>query len=398
MKSAEKLSFPIEPEHQVTLANWRKAPFNKWSFSHVREIVPSAEIAHDPKAVRQLPSAPVDLSGLSVESGGVPRSFGEFLDFTDTDGLVVLHRGSIVHESYRGEMSAATPHILMSVSKSILGLMMGILEERGVFSLDTRIEEIIPEVAGAAFAGATLREILDMRVGIKFDENYAATGGAIIAYRKAQGWDPILPEEQPSDLRSFFEILVETDGKHGGPFHYVSPNTDLLGWVIERTTGRRYADLVTELLWQPMGAEHGAYITVDRLGAPRCAGGVCTTTRDLARIGQLFVEGGRQGGRQVVPEAWINDILAKGDRAAWDAGDMIDYFPGLPIHYRSKWYVLDGKSPIVFGLGVHGQNVFVDPANEIVVAKFSSQVVALEPERIGSTVAAVQAIRQRLIG
>jgi len=398
MKSAEKLSFPIEPEHQVTLANWRKAPFNKWSFSHVREIVPSAEITHDPKAVRQLPSAPIDLSDLSVESGGVRRTFGEFLRFTDTDGLVVLHRGSIVHESYTGETSAAAPHILMSVSKSILGLLMGILEDRGVVSLDTKIEKIIPEVAKAAFAGATLRDILDMRVGIKFDENYTATGGAIIAYRKAQGWDPILPGEEPSDLRSFFEILVDADGKHGGAFHYVSPNTDLLGWVIERTTGRRYADLVTELLWQPLGAEYDAYITVDRLGAPRCAGGFCTTTRDLARVGQLFVEGGRRGGRQVVPEAWINDILTKGDREAWDSGDLTEYFPGLPIHYRSKWYVLNGKAPIVFGLGVHGQNVFVDPVNEIVVAKFSSQVVALDTERIVATVAAVEAIRERLIG
>lgn len=398
MKSAEKLSFPIEPQDQVTLANWRKAPFNKWSFSHVREIVPSAEIAHDPRAVRQLPLAPVDLSDLSVESDGVSRTFDEFLDFTDTDGLVVLHRGSIVHESYSGEMSAATPHILMSVSKSILGLMMGILQAKGFLSLDTQIEDIIPEVAGAAFAGATLRDILDMRVGIKFDENYAATGGAIIAYRKAQGWDPILPGEEPSDLRSFFEILVDTDGEHGAAFHYVSPNTDLLGWVIERTTGRRYSDLVTELLWKPMGAEYDAYITVDRLGAPRCAGGVCTTTRDLARLGQLFIEGGRQGGRQVVPEGWIDDIIANGDRAAWDAGDMIDYFGTLPIHYRGKWYVLHGEAPIVFGLGVHGQNVFVDPVNQIVVAKFSSQVVALDAERIGATMAAVQAIRDRLAG
>lgn len=398
MKPAEKLSFPIPREKQVTLANWRKAPFNKWSFSHVREIVPSAQIANDPAAVRQLPVAAVDLSDVSVESGGVRRSFGEFLDYTDTDGLVVLHRGKIVHESYAGETGKATPHILMSVSKSVLGLLMGILEEQQAFSLDTRIEAIIPEVSKAAFAGASLRDLLDMRVGIKFDENYAATDGAIIAYRKAQGWDPIMPGEEPSDLRRFFEVLTETDGRHNGIFHYVSPNTDLLGWVIERTTGRRYADLVTELLWQPMGAEYDAYITVDRLGAPRCAGGMCTTTRDLARVGQLLVEGGRNGDRQIVPQAWIEDIFTKGDRGAWDTGDFIDYFPSMPMHYRSKWYVLHGAAPIAFGLGVHGQNVFVDRTNAIVIAKFSSQAQALDAERITATMAAVEAIRSRLVG
>lgn len=399
MKTAEKLSFPIPAEQQVTLANWRRAPFNKWSFSHVREIVPSAQIANDPAAVRHLPVSAADLSGIVVESGGVRRTFDQFLDHTDTDGLVVLHNGRIVHESYAGETKKATPHILMSVSKSILGLMMGILEERGAFSLDAKIETIIPEISKAAFAGATLRDMLDMRVGIKFDENYTATDGAIIAYRKAQGWAPLDPGEKPSDLRRFFEVLVEADGRHDGSFHYVSPNTDLLGWVIERTTGRRYADLVSELLWQPMGAEYDAYITVDRFGAPRCAGGMCTTTRDLARVGQLLLDGGRHEGRQVVPQAWIEDILTQGDRGAWNTGDLLDYFPGLsPMHYRSKWYVLHGAAPLVFGLGVHGQNVFIDRANAIVVAKFSSQVQALDAERIVMTIKAVEAIRDRLVG
>jgi len=390
--------FPPRPETQVTLANWRKPPFNKWSFAHVREIVPSAAIAHDPQAVRRMASRPVDLGGVAVEFGRKRRSFAEFLDYTDTDGLVVLYKGEIVHESYCDRMSSSTPHILMSVSKSVLGLIMGILVDRGVFTLDHLVTAIIPEVAGTAYDDASLRDLLDMRVGVQFEENYAAVGGAIIAYRKAQGWDPILPGEEPSDLRSFFKILTVTEGKNGGSFHYVSPNTDLLGWVIERTTGRRYADLVSELLWQPMGAEHDAYITIDRLGAPRCAGGVCATTRDLARIGQLILDKGSYSGREVVPEAWVDDILTKGDRAAWNSGDFLTYLPDLPIHYRSKWYVLNGEAPLMFGVGVHGQNVFVDRKNEIVVAKFSSQSLAMDPERIQTTMAGIEAIRSFIAG
>jgi hypothetical protein len=152
--------------------------------------------------------------------------------------------------------------------------------------------DVIPEVAGTAYQGATIRHLLDMRAGVAFDEDYLATSGPIVAYRKAANWNPLEPDDTPSDLRSFYREMTKSAGPHGGPFNYVSPNTDLLGWVIERATGERYADLMAELLWKPMGAARSAYITVDRLGAPRCAGGVCTTVRDLARVGQLMVDAG----------------------------------------------------------------------------------------------------------
>jgi CubicO group peptidase (beta-lactamase class C family) len=153
-----------------------------------------------------------------------------------------------------------------------------------------------------------------MRAGVAFDEDYLATSGAIIAYRKAADWVPLDPGEAPSDLRSFYTVTTERAGPHGGRFHYVSPNTDLLGWVIERATGQRYADLISELIWRPMGAARSAYITVDRLGAPRSAGGICAAFRDLALVGQLIANGGAQGGKQVLPSAWLDDIAARGDR------------------------------------------------------------------------------------
>ncbi len=386
--------FPPPPEAQATLANWRTPPFNRWAFQHVREIVPSAEIAHDAGDIWRLEAAPVDLSGLRVGEG----DFAAALAATATDALVVLHRGRIAYEAYANGMTAEAPHILMSVSKSVLGVVAAILAGQGRFDRSLPVTALVPEVAGSAYAGATLGQLLDMRAGILFDENYEATGGAIIEYRKAQGWNPLAPGERPSDLRGFFPMLREADGPHGGRFHYVSPNTDLLGWAIERATGTRYANLVGEVLWRPMGAQRDAYITVDRLGAPRCAGGVCATTRDLARLGQLLAQGGARGGRQVVPAAWIDDILSNGDAAAWDGGDFAQLFPGMAMHYRDKWYVTRGAKPLLFGLGVNGQNLFVDRANEIVVAKFSSQEAALDVPAVGVTMALVAAIRERLAG
>ena len=379
--------FPPAPAGQVTLANWRTPPFNRWALHHVREIVPSAEIAHDPEDIWHLPMAGADLSGLGL---------AEALATTATDAMVVLHQGRIVFEHYTHGMARNTPHILMSVSKSVLGVVAAILAAQGRFDTSAPVTSLIPEVAGSAYEGATLGQLLDMRAGIAFEENYEATSGAIIAYRKAQGWNPLAPGETPSDLRSFFPALRDSDGPHGGRFHYVSPNTDLLGWALERASGTRYADLASQLLWAPMGAQRDAYITVDRLGAPRCAGGVCATARDLARLGQLIAQGGARDGRQIIPAAWIDDITRNGDAEAWNRGDFAHLFPGAAMHYRDKWYVTREDTPMLFGLGVNGQNLFIDRARQLVVAKFSSQESALDVPAIEVTMGMVARLREHL--
>ncbi len=400
--TAELMSgFPPNPRTQVTLANWRTAPFNIWAFQHVREIVPSADIPHDPANVRNLPSKLQDLGSLSVKSAagkGKASPLQTVLGTTATDGMVVIHKGAIVFEHYANGMTERTPHILMSVSKSILGSLAGVLIGNRALKKDALVTSIIPEVKGTAYDGATVGQLLDMRAGIAFDENYLATSGPIIEYRKATNWNPLGAGEMPSDLRSFYKHLTKSDGKHGGRFHYVSPNTDLLGWIIERAGGARYADQLSRLLWQPMGAAESAYITVDRLGAPRCAGGVNTTTRDLARVGQLIIDGGARGRQQIIPESFIASILEDGDADAWKAGPFLEYYGDAPMHYRAKWYVEREKHPRLFGMGIHGQNLFVDPRNEIVIAKFSSQAPPLDAGLIQQTSALVAIIRQALAG
>ncbi len=164
--------------------------------------------------------------------------------------------------------------------------------------------------------------------------------------------------------------------------------------AVEGAAGRRYADLMSELLWRPMGAAHSAYITVDRLGAPRCAGGLCTTAMDLARVGQLLVAGGKRGERQVVPAGWIEDIERNGAPEAWEAGSFGPFYPGRTMHYRAKWYVEQGNQPLLFGMGIHGQNLFVDRGRQLVIAKFSSQAPPLDAGLIQLTSRAVDAIRQ----
>ncbi len=356
----------------ITLDNWRSAPHNRWAFHHVRELVPSAEIENDPAAVRALPAAPADL----------PEIEG-FLRDSGTDAMVVLHRGRLVFERYLNGMKPSSPHILMSVSKSLLGLLAGRLAARGLLDVDAPVTRYVPEARGSGFDGASVRQVLDMRTGIAFTEDYLATSGPMVEYRKSTGWNP---SDGTSDLHGFL-TGVKKGRAHGQSFDYLSPNTDFLGWVMERAGGGRYAELMSEHLWRAVGAERSAYVTVDRLGAARAAGGVCTTARDLARVGQWMIE---QGGD------WLADIETRGDPAAWDSGSFADYFPGLRMHYRSKWYVLRGEAPVVFGLGIHGQYLFVDRAAQLVVAKFSSQAAPLDAAATALTLEAVAQIRRRL--
>ena len=384
--------FPPPPEGQVTLANWRSAPYNRWAFHHVREPLPTAEIANDPRRARPLPVEPRDLAGVRIAAEGGRLNLPAFFERASVDGFVVLHRGELVHESYFDGMDGRRPHICMSVSKSLLGLVAGILVERDRLDPEAEATHYVPEVAGTAYERATARDLLDMRTGVAFPEDYTETEGLYVRYRKAMGWNPREPGEEPSDLRSFYRLMTEAEGRHGGPFRYVSPNTDLLGWIVERATGTRYSDLLSELLWQPLGAEAPACVTLDRLGAARAAGGVCTTTRDLARVGQMLVE----GGRGIVSADWIEDIATMGDAEAWEAGDFAADYPGMPMHYRAQWYVVRDRGPLLMALGIHGQNLLVDRGCELVIAKHASAATPLDPAGERLTLKVFEAIRDFL--
>ena len=374
-------------------SNWRDAPFSRWAFHNVREIIPVAGIeASD--TLWPLPDASQPLDAFKLPLGnGASLNLDDFLRATATDAMVVLRDGRVVFEFYANGTTQHTPHILMSASKAVVGLLAGILQRNGDLAIDALVSDYVPEIAGTAYHGATIRHLLDMRTGIVLDDSQMR------AYEAASNWGPIASDEPRLGFHAFFENLAASRNPHGGPFSYVSANTDLLGWVTEQATGRRFADLVSALLWKPMGAEHGAYITVDCEGAPRCTGGLCATARDFARIGQLMVKAGRRGKLDIIPAAWIDDIASNGDPKAWRDGAWGESFAPISrnIGYLSGWYVINEEPQILFAMGVHGQNLFVDRANRLVIAKLSSQDGQIEPQAMALTHRAIPEIRRRLI-
>ncbi len=386
---------PPPPQAQVTLANWRQAPFSSWSFHNLRRVLPTEALPVE----RYGPAYTLESRDLHrlplTDQAGRSSSLSAVLEQTYTTGFLVLHRGRLVFEWYDRGLSARRPHVIFSVTKSVTGALAGILADRGLLDPEAPVADLLPEVAGSAYEDATLRHLLDMTVGSGFVEDYENPTPEYLAYRAASAWNPSA-EADRVDLRSFLSGLSKGGPPHGYAFHYVSPNSDLLGWAIERAAGKSYAELLAEEIWQPMGAEGEAYITIDRLGAPRTAGGLCVTGRDLARFGELMRLGGCLNGKQILPHWWLEDIHEAGDRDAWQRGNFAEFLP--QGRYRSQWYQLGDDDGTLFGIGIHGQWLFIDPAQETVIVKFSADPVASNDSADRDLVSVFKSIGRALNG
>ena len=202
-------------------------------------------------------------------------------------------------------MTPTTPHLLMSVTKSVVGCVAGILAGQGLLDPEAPVTTYVPEVADSGYDGATVRHLLDMRTGVAFRETYLEPDAEVRVMERSMGWRPLL-EGDPVGMYDYLTTLG-TAGAHGGDFTYRSADTDMLGWVLERASGTRMADLVSSLLWVPIGAEHDADITCDPVGSAIHDGGMSATARDLARFGQLLLDDGRVDGDEVVPASWLAD-------------------------------------------------------------------------------------------
>ena len=368
--------FPNAEAAQVTLENWRIPPYNRWSFQHVRELIPSSEIWRGDGPVWRFENTPASLMDIGfTDSAGGGTSVRSFLKATQMDSFLVMHQGQVAAEHYDTGLAAHRPHILMSVSKSFTATLAGLFVDEGRLNPDGLVTDLIPEVKGSAFEGATLQHILDMTVGVDFSEDYLATEGLITDYREVSGWKPPSPTNAKDDLRSWFKRLRK-HGRHSEKVHYVSPCSDLLGWILERVGGRPFHELFSELIWQPMGAEYSAYVTVDRFGAPRTAGGLCVTLRDLARFGQMLLQGGNVNGRQIVPEQWIAATRENLNVSAWANGEAADFLPHGGYH--NKWWIVGNDHGAYTGIGVYGQWLYVDPSASVVIAVFSSQPLPVD--------------------
>lgn len=366
---------PPDPGQLVTTASWQEGPKNRWAFQHVSELVPSAIVSRGAGPVLPLVSAPEDLSTVPLDGVTCGSTLEAFLQETYTDGFLVLRHGRILCERYFNGMQPETRHVLHSVSKSLCGVLTGTLVESGAVDLGAPVSTYVPELWDSAYGDATITQLLDMTASLEFNEDYADPDSDVHAQDRAAGWRPRRIED-PESSYDFLRALSR-NGAHGHSFQYCSATTDVLAWVLERATGRRYQELLADELWSRIGAEHDAFVTVDEAGFAFANGGVSASLRDLARFGHLVLSGGSAGKHRTCSPAWAARIRAGSDPKLMKGTDFAREFP--QGSYRTQWWLTGDETSPFFGVGIYGQFVWIGPAAGIVIVKLSSLPIALDP-------------------
>jgi len=282
----------------------------------------------------------------------------------------------------------------MSMTKSVTGLLAEILVAEGRLDDTVKVSKIIPELANSAFGSATVRQVMGMTTALDYSEDYSDPKADIWIYSKAAS-----PLSKPKNYRGpngYFEYLqtVKQNGVHGEAFGYKTINTDALGWIISRVTGKDIAHLLSERIWSRMGAEQDAYMTVDSKGTPFAGGGLSAGLRDLGRIGLLMLNGGEINGQRLFPQEVVEHIRAGGDKKAFAKAGYRTLEGGS---YRSMWWIFHNKHDAFAARGVHGQTIYMDPTAEMLIVRFSSFPTAKNAKIDPTSLPAYQAVAEYLM-
>jgi CubicO group peptidase (beta-lactamase class C family) len=342
----------------------------------MRELVPTVVVPRGAGPVSVLPRAErKDLDGVTFTPIGrsTPMTWHEAFDANYTDGVVVLHRGRIVYERYGSALTPERQHIAFSVTKSFVATLAGILMAEGKLDERATVASYVPELQRSAFGDATIRQLLDMTTGLDYSEDYADASSPVWALSRAAGLLPTPPGYTgPSTVHTYLASLGKS-GPHGAQFVYKTPNTDTLAWVLQRVSGQTLHELLRDRIFSKLGAEQDAYFLVDSTGVEFAGGGLHMTLRDLARFGEVMRLAGRFNGQQIVPTPFVDDVRRGGSRELFAANGAYTTLPGGS--YRAMWWMLHDAHGAYSARGIHGQAIYVDPAAEMVIARFASHPI-----------------------
>lgn len=368
--------------------DWDRAPWNRWSFQHIRELLPTAEVWRGPGPARPLPRRLRDLDDLPVaQVGGGSGPLSRLLDETFTDGFLVLKDGVVAVEQYFGAMTPRSLHLSQSVAKTVTGAAFARLAARGLMDPAAPVTDYLPELAATGWRGARLQHVLDMTSGVRFDETYTDPTSDMGQLDVASGWKPAPPGVDPAfrwpeTVWALILGLTEQVRPHGARFEYKSIETDVLAFAMERVTGLRLPQIVSQEVWQPMGAEESACFTVDPAGYALADGGFNATLRDYARFGLQFLPGG------LVPPAFV-----AATRQRNGAEFPLEARATLPQGgYRNQMWQADAEGRVLLARGVFGQLIYIDLAQNAVAVKLSSWPEFLSPMRDQPTRAAIASV------
>ena len=299
----------------------------------------------------------------SFEFKGKTVSVKEFLDRTSTTALVVLKGETITHESYYLDTKAEDKRISWSVAKSFLSAMVGVAVEQGkIKSLNDLVTDYAPSLKGSGYDGVTVKNILQMSSGVKFNEDYKDFFSDINRMGRLLALGGSFDE---------FAASLVTEREQGVYLHYVSIDTHALGMVLRGATGESIVDYFTKHLWNKIHPEADTYFLTDELGEPMVLGGLNMRATDYLKFGKLYRDNGRWNGEQIIPESWVKASITP---------DAPHLMPGkrdnsdLDLGYGYQWWLPVDADQEFMALGIYDQFIYVDKKSNVVIVKNSANI------------------------
>ncbi len=376
--------FPPARETQATMKNYREHPLNQWTFRNAGAPLNVVMIPREGK-IRELPGpTQPGLANHSVsDTAGKTMGFQALFAANHADGVVVVQGNELLYEHYFHQFNAHAQHLWFSMSKSLASTALGLLVAQGKVDLSESPAAYIPELKGSGFERVTVQNVLDMASSVDFHETYTNLDSDFaIHYAPAlnlgwlQGAADVQPENTPIyGVHDFLANFIKPDPQRepGGNFDYNSSNADVLGWIIARVSGQPFQDFIQQNIWSKLGAEHDAYIAVDRAYMPAVTGGMNSTTRDAARFGMMIRDRGEYNGQQIIPQAWVDANVVITDRLRSNMKANTKYSDDPWSAYHNMWWVLDETIGEYCAVGIHGQVIYINRKADTVMVWFSSQ-------------------------
>lgn len=362
----EKVQRPSASAQPVTKANWL-APANiRWAMRNARLVVPTAGVRHSNRASQLAQGDVLRLESLTLKSPqGGPGTWAQYLEDNRVDGMLILHKGRVVFEHYYGGLQKYDAHGWASMSKSVIGLLAAQFIEEGRLDATAPLERYVPALSGTPFGSATVQQNLDMQVALAYTPELPPDIGLFAA----AGLMPVRTG-MPGSINEFLlKATHPVETPHGSAFYYQNGATEAIAWALRNLSGRTLSQLVAERIWQPMGAEDDAYYSVDARGVEFASGGLASTLRDVARFGELVRNQGQRDGQQIVSKAALIRILQ-----VPSAGNQerLSRAGRAQTGYGNFWWYPTTVDGALYAAGRFGQRLFIDPANELTIAQFSS--------------------------
>lgn len=356
--------FPPPADKQVNARNAMTMPYIRWTFRHTRERAPTAGLRHSNSPLRLPEGTPLDLNQVMFKADGESLSVAEYLQRTFTDGFMVLHEGRVVAEGYYDGFSRHDTHIWASMTKSVTGLLAGVLIEQGLLDPRRKLARYVPELEGTPFGEATVQENLDMEVAVTYPEAIPPDLGLFAAVG-------VIPRQDgmPDSIYDFLRVPSETENPDKVWF-YQNGSAEAVAWAIRKVANERWSELVSRHIWSRF-ADDDAYVLVDRLMTEMASGGMNATLSDTARFAETVRRALSVSDPETAFDRAVQRVLSPRDNSdLFATGNFAQSRPGYAYH--NFWYHRNDAHGGLECAGRFGQKIYIDPERELVVVKLAS--------------------------